>query len=305
MKKLKDLPLLKPKKKISILDITIFVVLIIYFVSLILPIIWATYSAFNKPNDYFVFYTYKWQFPFPTDLTFENFRIALTEYVYRAKMGTDYIDYTFIDMVGNSILYSLGCAFFYTLTPCLVAYCAARFKFKFSKIIYAFVIITMSLPIVGAMPSEIRMLKAIGLYNHFFGMFVLRMNFLSIYFLIFYAQFEMIPMTYSEAAKVDGASNFKIMTSIILPQSIPTTITVFLLSFITFWNDYQIPRFYLPSYPTVSLGLFLFTFNHPEQFDAIPIQLAALVGLTIPIVIIFALLNKYLKLNVATGGIKG
>ena len=95
------------------------------------------------------------------------------------------------------------------------------------------------------------------------------------------------------------------MTNIIIPQTIPTTITVFLLSFITFWNDYQIPRFYLPSYPTVSLGLFMFTFHHPDEFDAMPIQLAALVGLTIPIVIVFALLNKYLKLNVATGGIKG
>lgn len=302
MGKLKDLPLLKPKKRFSILDIAIFVVLLVYFISLLVPIIWATYSSFNDTTEYFKFYTYKWRFPFPTTLTFDNFKVALTEYTYSHR-GSE--EYTLIGMIGNSVIYSLGCAFFYTLTPCIVAYCAARFKFKFSKVIYAFVIITMSLPIVGAMPSEIRMLKSIGLFDTFFGMFVLRMNFLSIYFLIFYAQFEMIPMTYSEAAKVDGASNFKIMTTIIFPQAIPTMITVFLLSFITFWNDYQIPRFYLPSYPTASLGLFMFTFHHTEQFDAMPIQLAALVGLTIPIVIVFALLNKYLKLNVATGGIKG
>jgi ABC-type glycerol-3-phosphate transport system permease component len=112
-------------------------------------------------------------------------------------------------------------------------------------------------------------------------------------------------MTYSEAAKVDGASNFKIMTRIIIPQAIPTIVTVFLLSFISFWNDYQIPRFYLPSSPTVSLGLFVYTNSPPMDLSAIPIQLAALIGLTIPIVVVFAILNKYLKLNVATGGIKG
>ena len=207
--------------------------------------------------------------------------------------------------MGNSLIYSVGCAFFYTLTPCIVAYCAARFKFKFSKVIYTFVIITMSLPIVGAMPSEIRMLKLIGLYDNFIGMFVLRANFLSLYFLIFYAQFQMIPMTYSEAAKVDGASNFRIMTTIIIPQAIPTITTVFLLSFITFWNDYQIPRYYLPNYPTVAEGLFYYINNLPLDLNAIPVQLAALIGLTIPIVVVFALLNKYLKLNVATGGIKG
>ena len=300
MKKLKMVTPNMNKKKISALDVSIFVILSVYFISLLIPIIWATYSAFNDPVDYLKFYTLHDKFP--TNLTIENFKTALSNYVFHANNG---MDYNFLDMIGNSIIYSVGCAFFYTLTPCLVAYCAARFKFKFSKVIYAFVIITMSLPIVGAMPSEIRMLKTIGLYDTFFGMFVLRANFLSIYFLIFYAQFQMIPMTYSEAAKIDGASNLKIMTRIIIPQTIPTIVTVFLLSFITFWNDYQIPRFYLPSSPTVSQGLFTYTNNPPLDLNAIPIQLAALIGLTIPIVIVFALLNKYLKLNVATGGIKG
>lgn len=300
MGKLKALPPIIKKKKISIFTISIFIVLSIYFISLLIPFIWATFSAMNEPNEYMIYYTFHKKFP--SSITFNNFKLALGEYVLETHDGSRF---TFIEMIGNSVIYSVGCAFFYTLTPCVVAYCAARFKFRFSKIIYAFVIITMSLPIVGAMPSEIRMLKIIGLFDKFFGMFVLRMNFLSIYFLIFYAQFQMIPMTYSEAAKVDGASNFRIMTMIIMPQAIPTIVTVFLLSFITFWNDYQIPRYYLPNKPTVAEGLFEYTNNLPLELNAIPVQLAALIGLTIPIVIVFALLNKYLKLNVATGGIKG
>ncbi len=299
MEKLKSLPPISKKKKVSIFTISIFIVLSVYFISLLIPFIWATFSATNTPKEYMIYYTFHKQFP--TTITFDNFSLALGKYVLKTEKG----DFSFLGMIGNSVIYSVGCAFFYTLTPCLVAYCAARFKFKFSKIIYAFVIITMSLPIVGAMPSEIRMLKAIGLYDTFFGMFVLRMNFLSIYFLIFYAQFQMIPMTYSEAAKVDGASNFRIMTMIILPQAIPTIVTVFLLSFITFWNDYQIPRYYLPNSPTVAEGLFEYTHNLPLELNAIPVQLAALIGLTVPIIVVFALLNKYLKLNVATGGIKG
>ena len=302
MKKLKSRPSPASKKRISAFDISIFVILSIHFISLLIPLIWATYSSLNSVDEYLDFYTL--HLKFPTSVSFDNLINVLTHYVAHSQNG---MDYTFFDMIGFSIIYTVGCAFFYTLTPCLVAYCAARFKFRFSKVIYAFVIITMSLPIVGAMPSEIRMLKTLGLYDTFPGMFVLRMNFLSIYFLIFYAQFQMIPMTYSEAAKIDGASNFRIMTRIIIPQSVPTIVTVFLLSFITFWNDYQIPRFYLPSYPTVSQGLFEYTSNLPleNNLNSIPVQLAALIGLTIPIVVIFALLNKFLKLNVATGGIKG
>ena len=293
---------MKKKRNISALDVAIFVVLLIYFVSLLIPLLWATYSSFNNPDEYLDFYNSQSIFrKFPTTVTFDNLRLAMSEYV----LVTQGKEFTFIDMIGNSVIYAVGSAFFYTLTPCVVAYCAARFKFKFSKIIYAFVIITMSLPIVGAMPSEIRMLRTLFLYDTFPGMFILRANFLSIYFLIFYAQFQMIPMAYSEAAKVDGASNFKIMVRIILPQAIPTIITVFLLSFITFWNDYQIPRYYLVSYPTLSQGLYEFMDNTPSNLRFIPIRLAVLIGLTVPIVAVFAILNKYLKINVAAGGIKG
>lgn len=292
-------PHLKEKK--SALTIAIFVILCIYLISLLIPIGWAFYSALNDKQAYKEFYVYNLQFP--TKLTLENFKVALTDFYLTAS--TTGMQYSFFDMIGFSIIYTLGCAFFFTLTPCLVAYCAARFKFKFSKVLYAFVIVTMSLPIVGTMPSEIRMLRSLGIFDTFFGMFVLRMNFLSINFLIFYAQFQMIPMTYSEAAKVDGASNFKIMTTVIMPQAFPTITTIFLLSFITFWNDYQIPRLYLPSYPTLSQGLFTFALTGEAKVNYVPVKLAGFIGLTVPIVIVFALLNKYLKLNVATGGIKG
>ena len=298
MKKLKIIsPQIKEKK--SVLSIAVFVILAVYVLALFIPIIWAIYSSFNDPSAYDEFYLSS-DAPFPTKLTFENFRIALVDFRLDKSEG----QYTFLQMIVNSIIYTIGSAFFYTLTPCLVAYCAARFKFKFSKILYAFVIVTMALPIVGTMPSEWAMLKTLHLDDSFFGMFVLRMNFLSINFLIFHAQFEMIPMTYSEAAKVDGASNFRIMTTVIFPQAFPTMVTIFLLSFLTFWNDYQIPRVYMPSYPTVSEGLWTFG-QMSLDFEAAPIKLAGFIGLTLPIVITFALLNRFLKLNVATGGIKG
>ena len=51
--------------------------------------------------------------------------------------------------------------------------------------------------------------------------------------------------------------------------------------------------------------MFIYTNSPPIDLKAIPIQLAALIGLTVPIVVVFAVLNKYLKLNVAAGGIKG
>ena len=288
------------KEKATVLTVIVFIVLVIYLISLLIPVIWAIYTSFNDKMAYREFYQYGKSFP--TKLTFDNFTIAFTKFKFTARSGARY---DFLEMIGHSLIYTFGSAFVYTLTPCLVAYCAARFKFKFSAVIYAFVIIAMSLPIVGSMPSELRMLKTLGIFDTYFGMFVLRSNFLSINFLIFYAQFKMIPMTYSEAAKVDGASNFRIMTTVVFPQAIPTMTTIFLLSFINFWNDYQIPRIYLPSYPTLAEGLFTFALTGESAVNYVPIKLAGFIGLTLPIIIVFAILNKYLRLNVATGGIKG
>ena len=231
MKKLKIVsPQIKEKK--SVLTIAIFIVLAVYVLALFIPIAWALYSAFNDPSAYDEFYL-STDGSFPTKLTFENFKIALVDFRLDKPEG----QFSFAQMIVNSLIYTIGSALFFTLTPCLVAYCAARFKFRFSKILYGFVIVTMALPIVGTMPSEWAMLKTLHLNDSFLGMFVLRMNFLSINFLIFHAQFEMIPMTYSEAAKVDGASNFRIMTTVIFPQAFPTMVTIFLLSFLTGFSD--------------------------------------------------------------------
>ena len=296
-------PLVSPhlKEKTTVFSVVLFIVLIIYFVVLAALLSWAIYTSFNDKTAYRVFYSSGGAFP--TKLTLDNFVNAFTKFTITST--TSGLRYNFLEMAGHSLIYTLGCSLAYTFTPCFVAYCAARFKFKFSKVIYAFVIITMALPIVGAMPSELRMIKTLGIFDSFIGMFILRMNFLSINFLIFYAQFQMIPMTYSEAAKVDGASNFRIMMTIIFPQAFPTMVTLFLLSFMSFWNDYQIPRLYLPSYPTVSEGLFYLYSTGEKAVNNAPTKLAAFIGLTLPIILIFGILNKKLRLNVAAGGIKG
>ena len=187
----------------------------------------------------------------------------------------------------------------------IVAYATARFKYGFSKVVYAFVIVTMALPIVGSMASEIIMLNNLGIFDTFPSMFILRFNFLSIYFLILHAQFSSLPMDYTEAAKIDGASNLRIMLQVIIPQSLNTIVTVFVLSFISYWNDYQIPLLYLPSYPTAAYGIYDFVVQNSAGEGAyVPTQLAATIIMTLPIIIVFIIANKRIRVSVAMGGIK-
>ena len=290
------------KEKPSVATVAIFCLLVIYSLVLLIPIVWAVCISFVDVTQFDIFFTMRNFSNADLTPTFENFSYAWNN----LKITTTTTDLTFYvpDMLLDSVIYSVGCALSFTICPAIVAYATARFKYGFSKVLYIFVIFTMALPIVGSMASEITMLNNLGIYDTFPAMFILRFNFLSIYFLILYAQFSSIPMDYTEAARVDGASNLRIMLQVVMPQALNTIVTVFILSFISYWNDYQIPLLYLPSYPTAAFGIYDFVHNAAPAAAHAPVQLAASVIMVLPIVVVFIIFNKRLRVSVAMGGIK-
>ena len=293
------------KGKPTAITIAIFVLLTIYTVVLFTPIIWSIIASFMDNTDFNNFFGTLKAYKKPIKYTFDNFVYAWNNVTVTPTTATDSI-FMIPDLLVNSVLYSFGCASAFTICPVIVAYATSRFKYGFSKIVYGFVIVTMALPIVGSMASEIRMLYNLGIHDTFPSIFIMRFNFLSIYFLILHAQFSSLPMDYTEAAKIDGASNFRIMMQVIIPQSLNTIVTVFVLSFITYWNDYQIPLLYLPSYPTAAYGIYDFVvLNAANEGAYAPTQLAATLIMTLPIIIVFIIANKRIRVSVAMGGIKG
>lgn len=296
----------KKKEKFSISSILIFILLAIYTLVLFVPIIWSIYASLT--DDYMFSIVFNSQYPNLKEklpLGFENFKFAFEELtVTTSSSGKDTYVFDVFGLMQNSILYALTSSISFTVCPVIVAYVTARFKYAFSKIVYGFVVVALSLPIVGALASEIRMLYNLGVYDTVFSMIILRFNFLSIYYLILHAQFSSIPKDYTEAAKIDGASNLKIMFQVIIPQALNTIVTVFILSFVTYWNDYQIPLLFLPSYPTAAYGIYDFCFNGTAAKSTVPHQMAVTIMLTLPIVIVFIALNKRMRLSVSMGGIK-
>lgn len=286
------------------ITVAIFVLLIIYTLVLFTPIVWSIIAAFMDKTDFNNFFGTLKAYNRGIKYTFENFSYAWNNVTIIPTTSTDTV-LMIPDLLLNSVLYSIGCAAAFTICPVIVAYATARFKYGFSKVVYAFVIVTMALPIVGSMASEIIMLNNLGIFDTFPSMFILRFNFLSIYFLILHAQFSSLPMDYTEAAKIDGASNLRIMLQVIIPQSLNTIVTVFVLSFISYWNDYQIPLLYLPSYPTAAYGIYDFVVQNSAGEGAyVPTQLAATIIMTLPIILVFIIANKRIRVSVAMGGIK-
>ena len=171
---------------------------------------------------------------------------------------------------------------------------------------YATVLIVMIIPIVGSMPSEIQMAKTFGLYNQMWGLWIMKANFLGMYFLVFHEYFKGLPDSYVEAAKIDGAGNVSILLRIGMPLAKNLFLTVLLINFITYWNDYQIPMLYLPSHPVAAWGMYRFV-NEPlsTEISNTPTRLAGVCLMALPIVVFYAAFNKKLNVNLSVGGIKG
>lgn len=284
----------------SPLTIVMAVILGLYCLVLAIWLVWALLTSFKNPND---FLGNKYGLPNPW--YFDNFAYVIYEYkVEKLIDGVSTVISTG-DMILNSVLYSVGSAFVATLVPCITAYLCARYKYKFSKIIYSIVLVCMVIPIVGSQASELQIVIKMGIYDHMFGMWILKSGFLGLYFLVFHEVFLSIPNAYGEAAEIDGASDFCIMTKISLPLAKNTFFTVLLIMFVTYWNDFQTPMLYLPTHPTISEALYWIKSSSFNYFAKMPVKMAAPMMFLIPVLVIFLCFHKRLLGNLTVGGVKG
>ena len=285
--------------KITILAIILLIVLSLYSLSLILPLLWALLSSLKTADDF-----RKNLFGLPQEWMWSNFWTIFKNFKHDVPYGEGFKTVDMAEMYFNSVLYAGGCAFFATLVPCLTSYGCARFRFKFSRVIVNIVIVAMILPVVGALPSEIQIATSLGIFDSIFGMWIMKANFLGIYFFVFYGSFKVLPKSYSEAAQIDGAGNLSVLLNIMLPLVSGMFFTVFLINFINFWNDYQTPLIFLPSHPTVSYGLYLITITNINELSSTPMRLAACMIVFIPIFIVYIIFKDKLIGNISMGGLK-
>ena len=208
-------------------------------------------------------------------------------------------------MLLNTILYAGGGAFVNALVQCITAYLCARYAFKLSGVVYGAVIFAMVLPVVGSLPSEVAMARSLGLYDQIWGVWIMRANFLGMYFLVFHEMFKALPASYSEAATIDGASDWQILWKIGIPLAKNTFFTILLLNFVALWNDYQISMVYLPNNPVLAERLHWLQSSSNGLAASNAVKMAGTFILMIPIMTLFLCFHKRLMGNLTIGGVKG
>lgn len=282
-------------------SIIIFVLLIVYVISFLSPLIWAFICSFKSRSDFILN-----KFGLPEKWMIENYPAVFRELYIRVLTKSGFKNVYAWQLIFNALFYSLGSTVVSTMTHCITAYACARYnKYFICRMLYPLVIVIMLLPIVGSLASELQMLHMIGAYDNVVMLIFLKGGFLGTNFLIFYATFKGISWEYAEAAFIDGASHARVLFTIMIPLAMTTISALGLLSFIGYWNEWQVNVIYLPNFPMISYALYSFQNNTINAISSVPHRLAACMIVLLPILVLFLLFRKKLMGNLTVGGLKG
>lgn len=185
----------------------------------------------------------------------------------------------------------------------LCAYSFAKLEFKHKNVLFMAYIATIAMPWQVYMVPQFIMMRKMGLNDKLLAMICLQA--FSAFGVFMMRQFyDGIPNELCEAARVDGMSEYKIYSHIMLPLSKPALSTLTIFTFVATWNDYLGPLIYLKSQEkkTIQLGLKMFIGQYSSQYGLI---MAGSVLSLIPVLIVFICLQRYFVEGIASTGLKG
>jgi ABC-type glycerol-3-phosphate transport system permease component len=211
----------------------------------------------------------------------------------------------FFQYFRNSIITALGSTLLSVAIGCMAAYSITRGGYRgknlFSK---AILVAYMFPPIILVIPL-FQIVNGIGLANTHFGLILTYITFsfpFSAWMLVSY--FKTIPKDIEEAAKVDGASNLRVFTQIILPLAMPAVVTAATFTFINSWNEFLYAFVLANSDVTKTLPVALYSVKGGEMMEWGPV-LAWSAMLVVPSLIFFLCFSKHIVSGLTAGAVKG
>ncbi len=201
----------------------------------------------------------------------------------------------------NTLIYTLSATTIYIVTAVFVAFPISRGYVKGAKVLLTLFVIALFLPV--ALIPQFQLMLGLGLYNNPIGYIMLFLvNPIGIVILVNYI--KTLPRELDEAAAMDGCSYFRFVTTIVFPLIQPAIATVAVLHAIGIWNELILPTIYLTSkaYYPITRGMIVFQGVYGSNW---PTLAAAVLIMTMPMLIIFLVLQRYIVSGLTAGAVKG
>lgn len=273
----------KTKKVLNVL-ITYCILIIVAFV-FFFPCLWLILASFSKSGSIYSFDGF-----FPQEYGFDAFK----------ALFTDTVMYNYPKWFLNTLFIAVMSCLLGTILTILTAYCMSRFRFKSRKKMMKMTLLLGMFPSFMGTIAVYLIMTQFNLINQQWGLILIYSAQAPMGYMVQKGFFDTIPYSIDEAARIDGASNFKIFFKFILPLSKPMLVYTSLTSFTWPWSDFILPKMLLidKDLYTVAVGLMSLGETEFARFAAGSIFIA------IPIIVLYFCLVKYMINGMAAGAVK-
>ncbi len=264
-----------------------YVVMILFALFFLLPLLWMVSTAF-KPFEEWL--SASW---IPENPTLENFVSIFNDKTLPV-----------LNWFFNSVLIALLFTAAILIIDSLAGYAYARLEFPGKNLLFGLMLATLVMPgIMFLIPNYLTVAR-LGWIGSIQG--VIAPGLSGVFGVFFMRQFfQSLPKELEEAAYIDGASIWHTFISVILPLSKGPIITLGIITFLTSWNDFLWPLLILGGKRTaLTLPVGLATLQGQYNFDYGKLMAGALV-LTLPVLILYAIFQRYIIRSISMTGIKG
>ena len=277
------------KTSTIILNILKYLFLSFWGLIVLFPFYWMILSSVKSYSAYNSEYVPKF---IANNPTLENYRSAFTS----VNLGRYFF---------NTIVFAVVTTVIMLIVITLAAFAFARLEFRGKNIVFTIFLSLMMIPNELIIITNFVTITNMGLRNSFTGLVLPSIT--SIFYIYLLKEnFEQIPENLYKAAKVDGTSDFKYLIRVMIPICKPTMITITILKVIECWNNFVWPRLITdnPNYYLVSNGIQEIRENGFGR-ENIPAMMAAVVVISVPLIILFLVFRKQIMAGVQKSGTKG
>ena len=277
------------RRKKRLLNTVIYVLLTVWALIVLFPFYWMLLTSVKDYGAYNSEWIPKLYTVAPT---LENYKSAFTEF----PLGGYFL---------NTVLFTVITTAAMLIVTVLAAFAFSRLDFKGKSLVFTLFLSLMMIPNELVVITNYVTVTNLDLRNTFTGLILPSVT--SVFYIYLLKEnFSQIPNELYYAAKVDGTSDFRYLTKVMVPICKPTVVTITILKVIECWNSYVWPRLVTDdqAYFLVSNGIQEIRENGFGR-DNIPAMMAAVVVISIPLIVLFLVFRRKIMEGAARGGMKG
>jgi raffinose/stachyose/melibiose transport system permease protein len=261
-------------------------VLALYCLCVTVPLLLILYNSFRTKADFLTN-----TLGIPRSLTFANYVTVFQQYHFQVYLFNS----AFV------LILTLALLMFLSLTA---AYALGRYEFRFRRVVLFYFLLGLMFPIQLSIIPVFILIRNIGLFNTRWAAIVIIASGISMPVLLLTGFFRSLPNSFYESAKIDGATEWRIFYSIMVPLASSVVFSTCIIMSVVIWNQFFRPLVFLQSESVKTVPLKILSFT-AFIFSRADVAFSGSVVATVPLLILFFVFSKRIINSIVSGGIKG